>query len=69
MFRIELGMAIVDDGTRLFRIELATFKRVLSADDIAGDRSIIEVVEKHPTVFQLFPTSADAATSLKEREI
>lgn len=75
VYRIELGMAIVDDGNRLYRLERKTFERVTA-------RAIVEAVESDPevariaaalrevpSVFQHYSDRELALASLEDKEI
>ncbi|MEM9491709.1 MAG: hypothetical protein AAGC55_21360 [Myxococcota bacterium] len=73
-YRLEIHLAIVDDGDRLFRFQRALFERLLAA--ISNDSSeteleqdAVELIRTHPTVFELFEEPQAARASLSDKEI
>lgn len=70
-YRVELGFAFVDDGDRLFKIQLGLFERAIGARAVEPDAlaQVTELIRKHETVFALFDTEEEASSSLLEKEV
>ncbi len=75
VYRIELGLAIVDDGDRLYRLERSIFERVTDravVERVEGDPELSKIVaalHQVPSVFQPFEDRELALASLDDKEI
>lgn len=69
VYRVELEMALVDDGDRLFKIQAALIDTLTRGAETTADGALREVLDAHPTIFRLFTTREAALGSVNEREI
>lgn len=72
VYRLEIGLAIVDDGDRTFRMPGGTFQdalgRISSAEREEPSEQLRSIFDAHPTVFVSL-TESEARASVIDREV